>query len=198
MNQTRKFISPRMEIIDNCDSVINELDIYTEIFLRKLVNDDDKLYIAQYFPKKEQAFKYNHYSIQYYANDKYSGEYEFNLAQIPPAPMEIKEYINKSRANAIEAITKVRNEILESYNANAIRLKRDWSKMDDPKEMEQLRQDLFGEKFCFGIEINAQDRVYSRLFDRLNCSRISSKPAFKFCTIISDFYLSEIEIKKLR
>jgi hypothetical protein len=196
----RKFISPRMEIIDHYDSVINELDIYTEELLEKLAAEVDEVYTSQYFEKQDLEIQFSPSEIGMYINDRYSAKYNYERVENIPKAMTTKEYINKARAKAIEELITVRDENLKNYDANASRLRRDWSKMVDPEEREELRQELFGQKFCFGVEIKALSRTDydSRNGDIFANAPNFPRPTFKFCTIVVDFYLNEIEIQKLK
>jgi hypothetical protein len=194
MNKNNKFISPRMEIIDHYDLVINELDIYTEVLLEKSL-PGNTIYVPQHFETKY----INTRGLYKYTKDEYSFYYEYEPTKVP-ARLPIEDFINGARKKAIVELETVRKETLDYYNANKSRFERDWAKMVDSNEREMFRQDVFGKKFCFGIEIAATERKYSTLkFDfRSNLLKISPNPSFKFCTVVADFYLSEGEIKRLR
>jgi hypothetical protein len=195
MNKNKKFISPRMEIIDHYDLVINELDIYTEVLLEKSL-PGNTIYVPQHF-KAENIIKSD--VLSKYTKDEYSFCYEYEQTKVP-ARLPIEDFINGARKKAIVELEKARKETLDYYNANKSRFERDWSKMIDSNERELFRQDVFGKKFCFGIEIAVTEREYStlKLEYKQNDPKITPHPTFKFCTVVADFYLSESEIKQLR
>jgi hypothetical protein len=199
--KVKKFISPRMEIIDHFDEVINDLDIYTEVLLDDMEKrgKDKEIYTPQYFnkEKKEVDLKF-----PWKFADQYIDEYEYERVEDVPKPMAIKDHVNCIRAKSIVALKKARDEILAQYDANASRLKRDWSTMENVEERERLREDLFGKQFCFSLQINAPERKYHEAVEDFLMTRESQKvlpkPIFKFCILFVDFYLSKMEIVKLR
>jgi hypothetical protein len=203
-NKPKKFLTPRLEIIEHFDSIINELDIYTEVILDELTKrkGDGDIYTPQYFDIIKQKITLDKQYAKY-VNDQFSDDYVFERVEEVPIPTSLNNYVNSARAKSILTLKKARDDILDKYDANARRLKRDWSKMEDLGERERFRNELFGKQFSFCLEINASERDYKENFNEYNNEiwglyKILPRPFFKFCTIFVDFYLSEVEIAKLR
>jgi hypothetical protein len=193
-----------MEIIDHFDEVINEMDIYTEVLLDEMEKrgGDKDIYTPQYFNVEKPQIEFTFPWLQKFETDDFIGEYAYERVEDVPKPMKVKDYVNCVRAKTIVELKKARDEILAQYDANASRLKRDWSKMKNVEEREHLREDLFGKQFCFSLQINAPEREYNEIFGdsfvKRQPKKVLPKPIFKFCIIFVDFYLSEMEIVKLR
>lgn len=198
---TKKSVSPRLKIIEHFDSIVNDLEIYSEILLDQLERERGSLnvvYTPQYWwPDKKPKQKT---PLHCSRNGEFSSEYEYERVDAVPRPLTLKEYVNEARTKAIEVLKKERDEKLTYFDENVSHLEREWSNMEsggDEERKECLREELFGKQICFGVEINLTKRIYK---DTSSCAKksITVKPIFKFLTIVIDFYLSEIEIVKLR
>ena len=128
------FITPALFITDYYDSLISQLDIYTE----------------------EQI-------------EKSKGKCQ-------------QDYLNEVRQKAIDSIRNVQEENLQFYNANKKKFKIDKSNLNEENKLEELKSQLFANRFCFLLEFE----LYSTYKNK--------KPLFKLQTVITDFYLSESDI----
>lgn len=189
MNET-SFKTPKLLITDYYDSLIHQIDVYTE----KLLENNDKaneIYTRKKIsqPDENQAKNEDEYEDEdddiddskvnfcdpY--RDPYKEEYKINGNDAEETEMKLGEYFNACRLKSIELIRQVQDDNLKSYNEldkEKLRIDRD---SIDEKAIESLREQLFATKFCFLI----------------NCD--SSPDPFKLYTIVVDFYLNSKRIK---
>ena len=169
-----EFLSPKLLIVDYYDSLINDIDIYTEELLDEYSQND----ILPFKPKIEtcntniDTKNRNFFEIDSLLNP-YTADYKNDMSiELTPGRTKIHDYLNKVRSKSIEEIKKVREENLQRYDLNKKKLKYDRNDL----KLEDLRRELFKEKFCFVLKI----------YNRYN------KPIeilFEMFTIVTDFYL---------
>lgn len=187
MNET-SFKTPKLLITDYYDSLIHQIDLYTD----KLLENNDKaneIYNRKKNSKPDENQGKNededediddseaNFCDPY--RDPYKEEYEIsgNEVEIGETEMKLGEYLNACRMKSIELIRQVQEDNLKSYNEfdkEKLRIERD--SIDD-EAIERLREQLFATKFCFLI----------------NCD--NSPDSFKLYTIVVDFYLNSKRIK---
>ena len=168
-----EFYNPKLFIVDYYDSLISEIDIYTEELLEKY-NENDLL---EENPKEKDSFE-NATSI-----NQYKIEYKNELMiKVTPGSTKIHEYLNEVRSKAIEEINKVKHENLERLEMNKDKYKYDRSDMTIEK-VGEMKKELFKEKFCFLIKVN--NCV-------LECQK-SNTELFKLHLIVTDFYLEHYD-----
>ena len=192
-----EFITTPLLITEYYDSLISQIDIYTEERIKeyrdKNPNEFLNLYAKDDDDKYETVEKYEEtYGIETLKNPYKSQKYSINRNDI--SKIEIKdisqaeEYMNKVRQKAIEEIRKVQDENLDNYNVNKEKFKVDRENLTDDK-LEELKSQLFANGFCFIIDFE-KDYAY--------WMHTKAKTWFKLCTLITDFYLRESDIDYIR
>ena len=190
-----KFHSPKLLIVDYYDSLINEIDIYTEEILKKytendVLPDEPKVNLNDRF-NNEKTFKvivndkYHKFFEIDSIIDPYKEEYKYNNDPIDVKSKKLHDYVNQIRSKSIEEINKVREENLQQYEINRDKYKYDRNDLS-PAKVEEMRRELFKEKFCFLLKI-----------DDMFVDKIPIKIPIKYITITTDFYLDFFSRYKL-
>jgi hypothetical protein len=182
-----EFKSPKMLIIDHYDSMIRQLDIFTEELLDKCEEKD----LENIMPKDDFKYKENDDSKSRSNDidefeDPYSEKYKYDMNKIvridgvPPGTTRFRDYIELVRTKSIEELKKAQQETLDSYEINKSLYKYDRETLTDEK-VEEMRKNLFKDKFCFTLQIN-----------------IDSNKKFKQITVFTDFYLNQEDLTHLK
>lgn len=177
---------PKIVIINYYDSLISDLDIYVEEFLKSLEiekssggEDDALLGIENKRQSDSNESDNENDNLVDYSFDqnqivnlfeKYNDEYvyEDNVEEDISKITSKRDYFNLIRSKAIAEIRKI-----QKYNLDSL-------KIDSSSNW--AREDLFGNKYCFLIKME------SFQYD-LN---------FKMLTIVVDFYLDQDECDYLK
>lgn len=198
-----KFISPRLLISDYFDSLVNEVDLRTEELIKQHESNNIELNLEdenenhgttkKRFDSQSETYGFDSY------NDPYSTRYRVeDIEKINPLPntRKIIDYFNWVRMRSIDVIDTLKVEILENYELNKVRYSAEIdeirrSKNDEKLGMlvENLTKRLFEGKFCFVLKL--ADLQPGNFLIADNC-------LFRFCTLLTDFYLNENEIKQLQ
>ena len=185
-------MTPPLLITEYYDSLISQIDIYTEerikeykekglpierkrmllacgriIFDDETVKTSEKTYGVETL---ENPYEEQTYTIE--RNDISKTE----ITEISQA----EEYMNKVRQKAIEEIRKVKEETLKFYKTKKEEFKVDRKNLTEAK-LEELKSKLFANRYCFLIKKGSE---YYTLF--------------KLHIVITDFYLRESDIDYIR
>ena len=169
--------SPKIEIINHFDNLINRVDIdidnclekYNEELLKDLLISSE---IVRFYNNMEI---YSQFRVITY--DTITWSINTNQAvDIWPESTKVIDYLKQIRMRTIDELRKEQEEILEKYKLNSERFK---SERNDDKSTEELRRELFDEKFYFQIQV--KQAIW----------------AFNLFTFVIDFYMSQSEIESL-
>lgn len=198
------FVSPKLVIIDYYDSLINQIDIYTEELIEKCQDNDLLLHVfggenpgRQKTTLGEELTNYQNGPEMFdFFIDPYNDEYDLDNASITnskfvPGVTRIKEYLNSLRMSAIEEIRTAQEENIRYYESirNRVEIER------NSEKIELLRSQIFSNRFCFLMRIVVENSPLSSSYLRSypRCDAI-----FKLFTIVVDFYMSDEEIDLLK
>lgn len=189
-----KFMTTPLLITEYYDSLISQLDIYTEEKIKmykekglpvKRINDRcscgkvvfvrGKTYPEYGVEMLENPYEEQTYSID---RDEMSKRYITKESQA--------EYMNKVREKAINKIIMVQDENLKLYNENQEKFKIG----DRENETEEFKSQLFANRFCFLVQKQPKD-ICRYGEDR-------KMPLFNLHLVITDFYLRESDIEYIR
>jgi hypothetical protein len=166
-------ISPKIEIINHFDDLINKIDIDIDSSLEKL---NDQQLISELHTSSEL---------------KRSSDIIFHFFKTIDSTFEsysestkLVDYLNKVRKGIIDELKKAQNEALKYYKLNSARFK---SEITDEKNIEELKSQLFAEKFYFQIH----------LVDKKEKNGLKLLP-FNVLTFATDFYMSPSDINSLQ
>ena len=169
-----EMFSPKREIIDHFDRLINRVDIDIDESLEK------------YNQEQVLSFKLNRFK-----NGKRNvrGQMVFNLNRILeedikyetvdewPESIKVVDYLNRIRMKTIEELRKAQEETLEYYKLNSSRFKL--------ISMDEIRNELFKDKFHFQVLYKPEETIFTNLW------------VFNLFTFVTDFYLSSADINLL-
>ena len=162
--------SPKIEIIDHFDSLINRIDIDIDQCLEKykqeqVLSELDCFHIEQ---RNVRGQKYIHLDGLSQENIKKETVDEWSEST------KVIDYLNRIRMRTIEGLRKAQEETLEYYKQNSTQFK--------SKSMEEIRRGIFKEKFHFQL-------LYKKEY---------TKPwVFNLYTFDTDFYISSTDINLL-
>lgn len=159
---------PSILILEYFESLISQIDIYTEMRIIKCKNQPLRNQIEKTFDST--------YRSQAYTIDRS----KFSLTTSEATRVE--DYLNEVRQKAVDEIKRLKNETFDFYNANKMRFSATTT---------NLRSQLFAKKYCFLVNIE-RIRSGNRNFINRNSS------LFTLHTVITDFYLSESDVEYLQ
>ena len=163
--------SPKIEIINHFDELINQVDIDIEESLKKY--NDNQLLGEMLFKERivDSKFKLELYSDSCKLQEESAIEWSEST--------KVVDYLNQIRMRTIEELRKEQKESVEnSSQFNHLR-----EEITDENKREELKSQLFADKFYFQVK-------YRQLNNKL-CY-------FNLFTFITDFYISQAEINKLQ
>ena len=167
-------LSPKIEIINHFDKLINKVDIDIDSNLGKY---NDKQLLGELLKDTENnrsGFKRYFYYFRKDSSD--TTDSTKNNINSWLESTKVFDYLKQVRMKTIEELKKAQEETLEYYKINSSRFKRE-------QTIEELKSKLFAEKFYFQVHIKYTDE--KRLW------------AFNVFTFVTDFYLSQSYIKSL-
>ena len=169
-------LSPKKEIIDHFDSLINRVDIDIDESLEK--------YNQEQFKSELKCFdigkRYVRGQMAIYLNlDRISEEdIRYETVDEWPESTKVVDYLNRIRMRTIEELRKAQNETLEYYKLNSSQFKLN--------SMDEIRNELFKDKFHFQVLYKPEDLEFAEPW------------IFNLYTFVTDFYMSPSDIDLLK
>ena len=165
-------LSPKIEIINHFDNLINRIDIDIDSSIEKY--NDQKLLgeIVKSFQNKGLLFRriFDHFRVEFF--DKIDSS-KPNLNSWPEST-KVVDYLKQIRMKTIEELKKAQEETLDYYKLNSDRFKSELTK--EPKS------ELFAEKFYFQVNFKQTENRFW---------------PFNVFTFVTDFYISGFYIDSL-
>lgn len=168
-------LSAKILIIDYCDELVRQIDIYTEQTLER-INDNDVIVPKE---REKQAVDPRNFcqSEEDSFADPFNDKYEYTDSRVLPiSGTKVKDYVNNVRLRAIEEVDKFLVQSLEYYEANK-------SRINEAVELNEA--DLFANRFVFTLNFE-------------NMEDIDDSMPFKMALIISDFFLNHSDLDLLK
>ena len=171
--------SPKIEIINHFDNLINRVDIDIDNCLEKY-NDEllEDLLISSGIDRirfHTNMLCFSQFKVITYETTNWSINPN-QAVDIWPESTKVIDYLKQIRMRTIDELKKEQEQTLEKYKLNSERFKRE---LNDVRSTEELRSELFDEKFYFQIQMK------------------QSIWAFNLFTFVIDFYMSQSEIESL-
>ena len=175
--------NPKIEIVNYFDEMIHQVDIDIEDALENSNIENQVLgnlkCFTQYNRERINEFEYNPFNNFNLFEPKQNIENQtFNLWS---ESTKVIDYLNQVRMKTIEKLKKAQDEAFEYYKLNSSRFSY-LKEMKDEEKLEELKSQLFAEKFYFQI------RLKNEYFN---------KWIFKLFTFVTDFYMSPSDINTL-
>ena len=172
--------SPKIEIMNHFDKLINKIDIDIDSCLDNY-NDEKllrELLISTETNREKFQYQYNNLKVAFYDTFNNSKNQYQSLDSLPNTTKVI-DYLKQIRMATIEKLRNAQEETLEYYKLNSSRFK---SELKDEKNIDELRSELFGEKYYFQINFKQSKRQLWPI---------------NIFTFITDFYMSPSNIDTL-
>ena len=183
------FYSPSLLITDYYDSLISQLDIYTEERIKEhkekgLSQTDSNNFDGESSDSDEESS--NETRVQKFDNRSLNYKIDRNKFANVTEVTQVEDYLNEVRQKAIDEIRKVQDENLDHNNGN-----KDKFKLFSEDNLEEYKSNLFANRFCFLVNIKTIG---------IKCWETAARneSLFKLHIVITDFYLSESDIEPIR
>ena len=167
--------SPKIEIINHFDDLVNRVDIDIENSLEK---SSDKQVLGELLKSSEENRKnFRNEKDNFYVKFRDTAD-SSKSNEIWTESTNVIDYLNQVRMRTIEELRKAQQDSLEFYKLNSSHFK---SLINDMNSVDHLRSQLFS-KFYFQVKLTQSDK---RLWH------------FELFTFVTDFYISPSEINSL-
>ena len=177
-----KILSSRIEIINYFDDLIKRVDIDIEECLENYEYDQEPALseLLCFEIKNRTVISEQKFNLNSTCSNESDQEVQYETVDQWSESTKVVDYLNQTRNRTIDELKKAQEETLEYYKLNSSLIKsNEWNKMD------QLRSELFKEKFYFQVVYKPKNKYYSNPW------------IFNLYTIVTDFYLSSTEIDLL-
>ena len=169
-------LSPKIEIINHFDNLINRVDIDIENCLKK---SNEKIFLGELLKSSEDDRKnFRNENDNFYVKFRDTAD-SSKSNYIWTESTNVIDYLNQVRMRTIEELRKAQKDTLEYYKLNSSHLK---SLINDMNSVDQLRSHLFADKHFFQVHLTQSNK---RLWH------------FELFTFVTDFYISPSEINSL-
>ena len=171
-------LSPKKEIIDHFDSLINRVDIDIDECFEKY-NQEQVLSELNCFQIEERNVKgqKNIYLKRCDPSWLLEEDIEYETVDEWSESTKVVDYLNRIRMRTIEELRKAQNETLEYYKLNSSKFKLN--------SMDEIRSELFKDKFHFQVLYKPEETKYAEPL------------VFNLYTFVTDFYISSADINLL-
>ena len=184
-------LSPKIEIINHFDELINRVDIDIEESIEKYKNQS--LGKLNFFRLEHRNHIMNHRK-HYESEIKYFDSDESNNSQCEndnewSESTKVIDYLTQVRQKTIDELRKGQEDCLDYLKSESCHL----NQLKESKDIEEMKSQLFADKFYF--QLHFQILLLNLLTTPREIIEISW--IFNLFTIVADFYLSPSDIKFL-
>jgi len=163
--------SPKIEIINHFDNLINQVDIEIEKCLEKFKEEE-------LLSQRKTCVKQSRFNLVSFYSSKINNKM-YHTVDLWSESTKVVDYLNQVRMRTIEELRNEQNDALEYYKNNSSNFK---NQIKEGIKIEELKSQLFGEKFYFQVLYKPSDEDNS---------------IFNLFTICVDFYMSPDDIDLL-
>ena len=181
MKDRKEKFSPKVEIINYFDSLINRVDIDIDEYLQNY-NEEQILSELPCFEIENRKFKnLNDFLLVYFDSYQSTLNNPSETVDQWTESTKVVDYLNQIRKRTIDELTKAQEERIEYLKLNSAQFK---SKENQITE-DEFRSELFKDKFFFQLLYKPVDPKYSVSW------------VFNLYTFLTDFYMSPADIDLL-
>ena len=170
--------SPKIEIINHFDNLINTIDIDIDICLERCSDAQILGELLINSEKNRSDFRNNNKAFEVEFFDTFDSS-KCQSLDLWTESTKVIDYLKQVRIKTIEELRTSQDETLEYYKLNSSKFK---SELSIEKNIEELRSELFAETFYFQVHFTQSDKRYW---------------AFNVFTFVTDFYMSPSDIDSL-
>ena len=170
--------NPKIEIINHFDNLINRIDIDIDSSIEKFNDKQILSKLIRSIKDNRRHFEEisKNFNVEFFPTFNPSKHQSLNLWT---KSTKVIDYLKQVRMKTIEELRKVQEDTLEYYKLNSSRFK---SELSNEKNIDELRSELFAEKFYFQVNFTqSKKRCWP----------------FNIFTFITDFYMSPSDIDSL-
>ena len=167
--------SPKIEIINHFDILVNKVDIDIELCLKKY---NDKEVLSELL-KSSEVDRRNFWNEKDNFNVEFHNSSNDTNNNICLESTKVIEYLNQVRMRTIDELRKAQDDCLEHYKLNSSRFK---CLITDQNSIDELRSELFADFFYFPVNLTQST---TRLW------------YFNLFIFAIDFYMSPSDINSL-
>ena len=167
--------SPKIEIINHFDNLVQQIDIDIEECLKKYKGDETLSEQKCFKDKNRYVERGYNFRLNHYKNQSPQKNTQ-QRAETLPESTKVVDYLSQIRMRTIEELRKAQEESLEYYRLNSAGLN-----FINSSELtiEEKKCQLFADKFYFQIKLS------------------ESKSIFNLFTFVTDFHMSQSDIDLL-
>ena len=170
--------SPKIEIINHFDQLINRVDIDIEESIEKY---NDQQLLSELLESSENNRKHfktdiDHFTLRFFQTFDPSKHQSLDSW---PESTKVVDYLKQTRMKTIDELKKAQEETLKYYSDNSTRFK---SELTNEKTIDELKSELYAEKYYFQVHLKQSKK---RLWP------------FNVFTFVTDFYMSQFYIDSL-
>jgi hypothetical protein len=166
--------SPKIEIINHFDNLINRVDIDIDYCLEKY---NDKQILSQ-LPIIGSETDRRYFQDEYDKNFRIDSSLKPTDPSFPQQSTIVIDYLKQVRMKTIEELKSAQENALECYKLNSSLFKSQLNCC----EKNELKSQLFADRFYFSVHFKQTEKRFW---------------AFNLFTFVTDFYLSQSEIDSL-
>ena len=169
-------LSPKAEIINHFDNLINRVDIDIDQSIEKY-KEDQFIGELKCFPLHHRnSVEYNGFDINYFDKNESS---QTNKVIEWSESTKVIDYLNQVRQKTIDELRKAQEDSLEYLKSKSC----DLNQLRDSTDVEEMKSRLFSDKFYFQV-----------FYKPCVVGKDQYSWVFSLYTIFVDFYLSPFEI----
>ena len=180
-------MASKIEIIDHFDCLINRIDIDIEECLEKY-NQEQVISKFKCFDVRQRSVKgqdtiyLNCWNSIWLSKRFLKKDIQNETVDEWAESIKVVDYLNRIRMRTIEELRKAQEEALEYYKQNLSQFKLN---SHSDQSMDEIRSEVFKEKFHFQVLYKPQDAEYAEPW------------IFNLYTFVTDFYMSSNHINLL-
>ena len=175
-------LSPKIEIINHFDNLVNKVDIDIDDSIEKYNNEQvlgELLLSETKTSSMYQKYELSNFKLEFHGTVNSLGKNEYQTVNLWCESSKVIDYLNEVRKRTIEELRNEQEESLETYKLHSSQLR---SELKEVKSVDELKSKLFSEKFYFQVQFTQSEK---RLW------------AFNTFTFVTDFYMYSSDINLL-
>ena len=169
-------ISPKIEIINHFDNLVNDIDIDIELSIEKYKDEQilSEILLITENDRRSYEKEYRSLNVEFHEN-AYISNNRFQTVDLWPETTKVIDYLNQVRMKTINELRKAQEDALEYYRLYSSRFKSEEKNLFD-----QQQRQLFADR---------------NSYFQIHCTK--KRWTFDVFTFEIDFYMSQSEINLL-
>jgi hypothetical protein len=177
--------SPKIEIMNHFDNLINRVDIDIEEAVGKY-SEEQVLSQLKCFEIEQRNLKsIDNFSLKCFESTESEKPIRYQTVDQWPDSMKVIDYLNRIREKTISELRKAQEDTLSNYQLNSSRFKSNGHQLNGEMNMDEMRSQVLNENFYYQVLYKPDNPKYAEPW------------IFSLYTFISDFYMSPDDINLL-